>query len=150
MTSTQLAAIAYRLGVIDTIADQLYQLTLPLDDLEEGSLSVKLELTVRAFDERAEEYRKTLNEYANEIPIDPTRCRKGDKPRPVNKQAYDDNYDAIFRSPHRRKGEVGTAPELPGSSTQAPTQDASAARATRTRYARRLGPDGQTWFVVAG
>jgi hypothetical protein len=82
MTSTQLAAIAYRLGVIDTIADQLYQLTLPLDDLEEGSLSVKLELTVRAFDERAEEYRKTLNEYANEIPIDPTRCREGRQATP--------------------------------------------------------------------
>jgi len=73
MTSTQLAAIAYRLGVIDTIADQLYQLTLPLDDLEEGSLSVKLELTVRAFDERAEEHRKILNQFTDEIPIDPTR-----------------------------------------------------------------------------
>jgi len=73
MTSTQLAAIAYRLGVIDTIADQLYQLTLPLDDLEEGSLSVKLELTVRVFDERAEEHRKILNQFTDEIPIDPTR-----------------------------------------------------------------------------
>jgi len=73
MTSTQLAAIAYRLGVIDTIADQLYQLTLPLDDLEEGSLSVKLELTVRAFDERAAEHRKILNQFTDEIPIDPIR-----------------------------------------------------------------------------
>ena len=73
MTSTQLAAIAYRLGVIDTIADQLYQLTLPLYDLEEGSLSVKLELTVRAFDERAAEHRKILNQFTDEIPIDPIR-----------------------------------------------------------------------------
>ena len=75
MTPTQLAAIAYRLGVIDNIAEQLYQLTLPLDDLEEGSLSVKLELTVRAFDERAAEHRSILNQYANEITIDPTRSR---------------------------------------------------------------------------
>jgi len=73
MTSTQLAAIAYRLGVIDTIADQLYQLTLPLDDLEEGSLSVKLELAVRAFDERAAEHRSILNQYANETLISPTQ-----------------------------------------------------------------------------
>jgi len=75
MTSTQLAAIAYRLGVIDNIAEQLYQLTLPLDDLEEGSLSVKLELTVRAFDERAAEHRSILNQYANEITIDPPSIR---------------------------------------------------------------------------
>ena len=75
MTSTQLAAIAYRLGVIDNIAEQLYQLTLPLDDLEEGSLSVKLELTVRAFDERAAEHRSILNQYTNEITIDPTPSR---------------------------------------------------------------------------
>ena len=77
MTSTQLAAIAYRLGVIDNIAEQLYQLTLPLDDLEEGSLSVKLELTVRAFDERAAEHRSILNQYANEITIDPTPSGQG-------------------------------------------------------------------------
>jgi hypothetical protein len=77
MTSTQLAAIAYRLGVIDNIAEQLYQLTLPLDDLEEGSLSVKLELTVRTFDERAAEHRSILNQYANEITIDPTPSGQG-------------------------------------------------------------------------
>jgi hypothetical protein len=75
MTSTQLAAIAYRLGAIDIIADQIYQLTLTLDDLQEGDLSVKLELTLRAFDERASEHRKTLNEYADEIPINPSRFR---------------------------------------------------------------------------
>jgi hypothetical protein len=73
MTSSQLADIAYRLGVIDTIADQLYQLTLPLDDLEEGSLSVKLELAVRVFDERAAEHRSILNQYANETLIPPTQ-----------------------------------------------------------------------------
>ena len=71
MTSTQLAAIAYRLGAIDIIADQIYQLTLTLDDLQEGDLSVKLELTLRAFDERASEHRKTLNEFANETVIEP-------------------------------------------------------------------------------
>ena len=77
MTSTQLAAIAYRLGAIDIIADQIYQLTLTLDDLQEGDLSVKLELTLRAFEERAEEHRKTLNQYTDEIPINPTRSREG-------------------------------------------------------------------------
>jgi len=75
MTSTQLAAIAYRLGAIDIIADQIYQLTLTLDDLQEGDLSVKLELTLRVFDERASEHRKTLNQYADEIPINPSRFR---------------------------------------------------------------------------
>jgi len=73
MTSTQLAAIAYRLGAIDIIADQIYQLTLTLDDLQEGGLSVKLELTLRAFDERAAEHRKILNEYANETLIPTTQ-----------------------------------------------------------------------------
>ena len=71
MTSTQLAAIAYRLGAIDIIAAQIYQLTLDLDELQEGCLSVKLELTLRAFDERASEHRKTLNEFANETVIEP-------------------------------------------------------------------------------
>jgi len=77
MTSTQLAAIAYRLGAIDIIADQIYQLTLTLDDLQEGDLSVKLELTLRAFDERASEHRKTLNQYADEIPINSPPIRQG-------------------------------------------------------------------------
>jgi hypothetical protein len=73
MTSTQLAAIAYRLGVIDIIAAQIYQLTLQLDEIQEGPLSVKLELTLKAFEERAEEHRKILNQFTDEIPIDPTR-----------------------------------------------------------------------------
>jgi len=71
MTSTQLAAIAYRLGAIDIIAAQIYQLTLDLDELQEGCLSVKLELALKAFDERASEHRKTLNEFANETVIEP-------------------------------------------------------------------------------
>jgi len=73
MTSTQLAAIAYQLGIIDSIRSQFYQMTLDLNEFGEGSLSVKLELTLRAFDERASEHRKILNQYANEIPIDPIR-----------------------------------------------------------------------------
>jgi hypothetical protein len=73
MTSTQLAAIAYRLGVIDIIAAQIYQLTLQLDEIQEGPLSVKLELTLKAFEERAAEHRKILNQFTDEIPIDPTR-----------------------------------------------------------------------------
>jgi hypothetical protein len=75
MTSTQLAAIAYRLGAIDIIAAQIYQLTLDLDHLEEGPLSVKLELALRAFDERAAEHRSILNQYANEITTDPAPSR---------------------------------------------------------------------------
>ena len=71
MTAAQLAAIAYRLGAIDIIAAQIYQLTLDLDELQEGSLSVKLELALKAFDERASEHRKTLNEFANETLIEP-------------------------------------------------------------------------------
>ena len=71
MTSTQLAAIAYRLGAIDIIAAQIYQMTLDLDELQEGGLAVKLELALKAFDERASEHRKTLNEFANETVIEP-------------------------------------------------------------------------------
>ncbi len=77
MTSSQLAAIAYQLGVIDTVITQLGQLVSDLNDINEGPLSVKLELTLRAFDERAEEHRKILNQFTNEIPIDPTRSREG-------------------------------------------------------------------------
>jgi hypothetical protein len=73
MTSSQLAAIAYQLGVIDTVITQLGQLVSDLNDINEDPLSVKLELTLRAFDERAEEHRKILNQFTNEIPIDPTR-----------------------------------------------------------------------------
>ena len=77
MTSTQLAAIAYQLGVIDSIRSQFHQPTLDLNDLGEGPLSVKLELTLRAFDERASEHRKILNQFTDEIPIDPTLRREG-------------------------------------------------------------------------
>jgi hypothetical protein len=52
-------------------------LTGELDGIEEGVLSVKLETALKAFDERASEYRKTLNEYADEITIDPIRSREG-------------------------------------------------------------------------
>jgi hypothetical protein len=75
MTAAQLAAIAYQLGVIDTVITQLGELALDLNDINEGELSVKLELTLKAFEERSAEHRKTLNEYADEIPIDPSRFR---------------------------------------------------------------------------
>ena len=75
MTSSQLAAVAYQLGAIDSIRNQLSEMTLALNDFGEGPLSVKLELAVRAFDERAEEHRKTLNQFTDEIPIDPTPSR---------------------------------------------------------------------------
>ena len=73
MTSSQLAAVAYQLGAIDSIRNQLSEMTLALNDLGEGPLSVKLELAVRSFEERAEEHRKILNEYANETLISPTQ-----------------------------------------------------------------------------
>ena len=73
MTSTQLAAVAYQLGAIDSIRNQLFEMTLALNYLGEGPLSVKLELALRAFEERAEEHRKILNEYANETLISPTQ-----------------------------------------------------------------------------
>lgn len=77
MTSTQLAAIAYQLGVIDGIRSQLGELVFDLNNINEVALSVKLELALRAFDERATEHRKTLNQFTDEIPIDPTRSREG-------------------------------------------------------------------------
>jgi hypothetical protein len=73
MTSSQLAAVAYQLGAIDSIRNQLFEMTLALNYLGEGPLSVKLELALRAFEERAEEHRKILNEYANETLISPTQ-----------------------------------------------------------------------------
>jgi hypothetical protein len=73
MTTSQLAAVAYQLGAIDSIRNQLSEMTLALNDFGEGPLSVKLELAVRAFDERAEEHRKILNQYANETLIPPTQ-----------------------------------------------------------------------------
>ena len=73
MTSTQLAAIAYQLGVIDSIRSQLGEAAFDLNNINEIPLSVKLELAFRAFDERAEEHRKILNQFTDEIPIDPAR-----------------------------------------------------------------------------
>jgi len=73
MTTSQLAAVAYQLGAIDSIRNQLSEMTLALNDLGEGPLSVKLELAVRAFEERAEEHRKILEQYANETLISPTQ-----------------------------------------------------------------------------
>jgi hypothetical protein len=75
MTSTQLAAIAYQLGVIDSIRSQLGELAFDLNNINEGPLSVKLELTLKAFEERSAEHRKTLNQFTDEIPIDPTPSR---------------------------------------------------------------------------
>ena len=77
MTSTQLAAIAYQLGIINITRAQLHQLVEDLNKINEGPLSVKLELALQAFDERAEEHRKTLNQFTDEIPIDPTLRREG-------------------------------------------------------------------------
>jgi uncharacterized protein with von Willebrand factor type A (vWA) domain len=82
-------------------------------------------------------------------PLIPQGAGKGDKPRPVDKQTYDRNFDAIFRSKDRRKDQVGTPPELSGGSETAPAENAGATRTTRNRYNRVTGPDGQTVFVRA-
>lgn len=77
MTSTQLASTAYKLGVIDNAQIQMNQLAAVLTDIGEDPLSVKLELALRAFDERAAEHRSILDQYANEITIDPTPIGQG-------------------------------------------------------------------------
>ena len=147
MTSTQLAAIAYRLGAIDIIAAQIYQLTLELDELQEGSLSVKLELTLKAFDERAAEHRKTLNQFPMKSPLIPHQAGKGDKQRPTNKKTYDDNYNEIFRPKNRGKHQEKAQEDVLGEGHE--TDDARPADRPRNQYNRRLGPDGQTLFIVA-
>ena len=73
MNSIQLADIAYRLGAINCICTQLFNLTKDLNDLGEPSLSAELELTLKAFDERASEHRKTLDQYPNAISLTPTQ-----------------------------------------------------------------------------
>jgi hypothetical protein len=87
MTSAQLAAIAYQLGVIDNIRIQLHELVVNLDHISEGPLSVKLELALRAFDERAADHRRTLNEYTDEIPIDPPPSREGRQTPPGEQES---------------------------------------------------------------
>ena len=82
-------------------------------------------------------------------PLIPHGAGKGDKPRPVDKKAYDANYESIFRSKNRRKDQGGTPPELPGGSEAAPAENAVATGTTRNRYNRVVGPDGQTVFVRA-
>lgn len=77
MTAAQLASTAYKLGVIDNAQVQMNQLAAVLTDIGEDPLSVKLELTLRAFDERASEHRSILDQYANEITIDPTPIGQG-------------------------------------------------------------------------
>jgi hypothetical protein len=82
-------------------------------------------------------------------PLIPYGAGKGDKPRPVDKRTYDANYDTIFRSKGRRKDQGSTPPQLPGGGEEAPTQDPVATGRPRDKYYRRVGPDGQTQFVVA-
>jgi hypothetical protein len=82
-------------------------------------------------------------------PLIPHGAGKGDKPRPVDKKAYDANFNAIFRPKNRRENQSSTPPQLSGGGEEAPAQDPIAAGGTRNRYRRRLGPDGQTLFIVA-
>ena len=82
-------------------------------------------------------------------PLIPHGSGKGDKARPVNKKTYDANFNAIFRSPNRRKDKGSTPPQLPGGGEEVPTENACPTTAPSNRYNRRLGPDGQTLFIVA-
>ena len=82
-------------------------------------------------------------------PLIPHGSGKGDKARPVNKKTYDANFNAIFRSPNRRKDKVSTPTKLPGGSEEVPTANACPTAAPSNRYNRRLGPDGQTLFITA-
>ena len=82
-------------------------------------------------------------------PLIPHGAGKGDKPRPVDKKTYDDNFDAIFRSKGRRKDKVSPPPQLPVGSEEVPAQNPISAGGARCRYRRRLGPDGKTWFIYA-
>ncbi len=71
MTAAQLASAAYKLGVIDNAKVHLNQLSEVLTDIGEDPLAVKLELTLKAFEEQSAEHRKTLNQFANETVIEP-------------------------------------------------------------------------------
>jgi hypothetical protein len=82
-------------------------------------------------------------------PLIPHPSGKGDKPRPVDKKTYDANFNAIFRSPNRRKDKVSTSPQLSGGIEEVSTEITCPTAAPSNRYNRRLGPDGQTLFVVA-
>jgi len=82
-------------------------------------------------------------------PLIPYGAGKGDKARPVNKKTYDDNFNAIFRSKGRRKDKGSTPTQLPGGSEEVSTANACPTASPSNRYHRRLGPDGQTLFVVA-
>jgi hypothetical protein len=81
-------------------------------------------------------------------PLIPHSAGKGDKPRPVNKQTYDANFNAIFRPKNRRKDKSSTPPQLPDGGEKVSAKDAIAAGANGSRYNHQLGPDGATWFVV--
>ena len=82
-------------------------------------------------------------------PLIPHGAGKGDKPRPVDKRTYDANYESIFRSKDRRKDQSSTPPQLSGGGEEVSTEITCPTAAPSNRYNRRLGPDGQTLFVVA-
>lgn len=77
MTLSQLAAITYRLGVIDNAHSQIHVMIADLEEIGESDLSVKLELATRLFEERSNEYRTTIDKYADEIPTDTAPSREG-------------------------------------------------------------------------
>lgn len=82
-------------------------------------------------------------------PLIPHGAGKGDKPRPVDKKAYDENFNAIFRPKNRRENQSSTPPKLSGSIPSKPTDYLRTTGATRNRYNRVTGPDGQTVFIRA-
>ena len=80
-------------------------------------------------------------------PLIPHQAGKGDKQRPVNKQTYDRNYDQIFRSKDRRKHQEKAPQDVLGEGHQ--IDGPGSESRPRDKYYRRVGPDGQTQFIVA-
>ena len=81
-------------------------------------------------------------------PLIPHPSGKGDKQRPTNKKTYDDNYNEIFRPKNRRKHQEEAQEDVLGEGHH--NDVTRPANRPSHQYNRRLGPDGQTRFVVAG
>jgi len=81
-------------------------------------------------------------------PLIPHGSGKGDKQRPTNKKTYDDNYNEIFRPKNRGKHQEKASQDVLGEGHEIDVT--RPADRLSHQYNRRLGPDGQTRFVVAG
>ena len=80
-------------------------------------------------------------------PLIPHGSGKGDKQRPTNNKTYDDNYHEIFRPKNRGKHQEKAPQDVLGESHKIDVT--RPANRPSHQYNRRLGPDGQTLFIVA-